>query len=416
MRGPIVVGGMPRSGTTFMLKLLNVHQRIAVTSEINPKAGELACALMRQLTVYMNRHEPRQRLWDANRPDLMVQIWKSVTSPGHYRNKPADARIAHKTPGSERLFEDYVRIFDPNTPQLIYCLRNGAHVMRSLLNVPWKQYPLSQRLEEYKNSVHLYEHLQEAFPQHVIRLQSDSAGSTVEDRLATVQALFEFLGEELDEPSEKFAREWRVTNSMQEISGRAQVADLTDEQLETMVSDDEFLAIQRRYGYDTLSDQGGPKWRRLSHPVFDLTSDAWQLSSGGRALSVASGKNAVTVTVDGDDEGWVRLGAEADELASPPVEAYVWHPDSAHHELYVDLRVLQGEPEAAISILSYDGDRKIDEVTSRLRSGRNVIEFNPPSGTKCARLVLEFGGRGKVEVANSLDACVLDRARIPTYA
>jgi hypothetical protein len=263
VKSPIIIGGNPRSGTTFTAALLEAHGRIVVTSEINPEAAELACQMMRRLTVYMGRTASRKRVWQRNRAQLMTQIWKGVTSRLLIEAKPSSSTIAHKTPGSEQRFEDYVEIFAPIRPKLVYCLRDGVSVMRSLTNMPWREVSFDRRVALYNESVALYEHLQRKYPQDVFLFQVDKAPIDSAARLGQISELFDFIGEPIDAPTEAFVAQWPLRNTMATVIGDDRAVELQADHLRTLAKDEAFVAAQRRYGYDALLPHVPAPWQRI---------------------------------------------------------------------------------------------------------------------------------------------------------
>lgn len=264
MRPPIIVGGNPRSGTTFVAAMLNEHADVVITSEMNPKAARLMVEMMHQLTRYMGRKAHRARYWRRKRPRLQLEIWRATTSDVVYKDKAADAVMGHKTPGVELLFDDYVRIFEPAArPRLVYCLRDGLSVLRSVMNMPWAPVSFEERLDEYKHSVATFEALRERYPDDVYLLQIDAMPDDADARVDALRPMFTFLDVALTRPVEDYIRDWAPRNTRADVAGDTRPTELTAGQLAVLASDAEFMAIQRRYGYELPRPPAGARvpWR-----------------------------------------------------------------------------------------------------------------------------------------------------------
>lgn len=246
MRPPIIVGGMPRSGTTFVTSLLNAHHDLAITAEMNPNAAEKLLDLHEHLTRYMYRHQVRREVWDAKRAQFVLDAWCALT--GDERLQGPDPHIGHKTPGSELLFERYEQAFEPVRPRLVYCMRDGWSVLRSLLNMPWRPVPLRRRLEQYTTSVATFERLQASRPDRVRLFQVDRMPEDPAARQAEVAGLFAFVGHEVDASVRRFVADWRPVNIQSSWQGSTDER-LTTEQVRTIEDDPDFVDIQCRYGY-----------------------------------------------------------------------------------------------------------------------------------------------------------------------
>lgn len=260
MREPILIGGNPRSGTAFVARLLDKHPDIVVTSELNPDAAELGIRMLELLDVHMGRSPRRWEYWARNRPQLMRQMWLSVSADPIHQRKPADARLGHKTPGCELLFERYVRIFEPDHPKLVYCMRDAPDVLRSLVNMPWRPVPFEERLALLKRSVVTFEDLSARYPDHVFLVQIDRMPQDPDARVESMRPLFDFVGEPFEKLVERFVREWRRINAQSDIAGQAPPKDLTDQQRALVDGDEEIQAIRHRYGYARAAQRR--RWRR----------------------------------------------------------------------------------------------------------------------------------------------------------
>lgn len=141
---PVVVCGLPRSGTSLVRELLNAHKRIVILDEfpmgrfpsLMTLAGELESLLQDPLESWRGQAElPFQRrlAW------LVSSVWASASRPKVlFRFREGSMRrFGVKTPSAERNYPELAKLFAPFLPQYVYCMRDPAAVYESLLSVPW---------------------------------------------------------------------------------------------------------------------------------------------------------------------------------------------------------------------------------------------------------------------------------------
>jgi hypothetical protein len=405
VKPPIIIGGNPRSGTTFLAALLGAHRGIIVTSEINPVAAELACQMLHRLTLYMDQVPSRRRIWDKNRGGLMVEIWKSVTSAALMRDKAVDSRVGHKTPGAEHRFEDYVEIFRPVQPKLVYCIRDGVRVMRSLVNMPWREVSLAERLALYKHSLETYEALQRKYPKDVYLFQVDKIPREPDQRRIRVEEVFDFIGEPMDASTYRFVDEWPAQNTMSAVTGKSVGRELNEEEMQLLASDDGFTSLQRRYGYDALSGSGAAPWSASTWTGLRFVPGAedpsvWAVPQYARRTSVevrASDRIAVRSALDEGGRFYLSTGGTA--LSDPAEPEAQWPIDAfSPHELHVDMKIIRGSPTVHVWALQYDQHSRVADARLQLRSGKNVLKFAPAPNAQSLRIAFRFARRGEVEL------------------
>jgi hypothetical protein len=415
VKPPIIIGGNPRSGTTFLAALLGAHRDIIVTSEINPDAAELACQMLHRLTLYMDQVPSRKRIWDRNRGGLMVEIWKSVTSAALMREKAVNSRVGHKTPGAEHRFEDYVEIFRPVQPKLVYCLRDGVRVMRSLVNMPWREVSLAERLALYKQSLETYEALQRKYPKDVLLFQVDKIAREPDQRRTQVQEVFDFIGEPMDASAHRFVDEWPAQNTMSAVTGKSGGRELSGQEMELLASDDVFTSLQRRYGYDALAGSGATPWSPSTWTGLRFVPGAddpsiWTVPQHARRTSVeVRAPDCIAVRCTLDEGGRFYLSTGRTALSGPAEPEARWPIDAySPHELHVDMKVVRGAPTVHIWVLQYDQRSRVADGRLQLRPGKNVLKFVPAPNAESLRIAFRFARRGEVELG-PMSAFVVSR-------
>ena len=207
----IVIGGMPRSGTTLTGALLNSSPDIEVYNEIAPLdrfpgLADLADQVRSwSQGVIDSPHEAWRGLSEPLVHDRVLRLFREfcrATGPhipeGSDRwDAPSgkDARLmAIKQPNSELQVPELDRILGPKGPRLVYCMRDPAGIYESFLSVPWGA------------SVSAAESVGE---DRVIVFDIDRA---TEDRESAVGRLFDRLGVPVTEPVRRFASVWRPHN------------------------------------------------------------------------------------------------------------------------------------------------------------------------------------------------------------
>ncbi|MGQ9836132.1 MAG: sulfotransferase [Thermoanaerobaculaceae bacterium] len=141
---PVVVCGLPRSGTSLVRELLNAHKRIVILDEfpmgrmpsLMALAGELESLLQDPLESWRGQAELRfqwRLAW------LVSSVWPSASRPKVlFRFLESSARrFGVKTPSAEGNYRELAKLFGPFLPQYVYCMRDPGGIYESLLSVPW---------------------------------------------------------------------------------------------------------------------------------------------------------------------------------------------------------------------------------------------------------------------------------------
>ena len=220
----IVIGGMPRSGTTLTGALLNSSPDIEVYNEIAPLdrfpgLSDLADQVRSwSQEVIDNPHEAWRGLSEPLVHDRVLRLFREfcrATGPhipeGSDRwDAPTgkDARVmAVKQPNSELQIPELDRILGPKGPRLVYCMRDPVGIYESFLSVPWgAAVTPAEFVERLRTSVGA---AAEVGDDRVIVFDIDRA---TDDRESAVRRLFDRLGVEVTDPVRRFASVWRPHN------------------------------------------------------------------------------------------------------------------------------------------------------------------------------------------------------------
>ncbi|NWG71795.1 MAG: sulfotransferase [Parvularculaceae bacterium] len=194
-RGPIFLGGCPRSGLTLIRVMLDAHPRISC----GPDSGVLSIArAARELGETLGDlhardfHLPPEEV-RANFADAIARILGA-------RAQGAKARFAEKSPLNLLFFEDYAAMFP--AARFIHVVRDGRDVAASLLARAWKD-PRTGRVFEYcasaegaarywKGMVRLGLSAETALGRRVLRVRYEDLAAAPEP---TLRALCAFLDE-----------------------------------------------------------------------------------------------------------------------------------------------------------------------------------------------------------------------------
>lgn len=141
---PVVVCGLPRSGTSLVRELLNAHRKVVILDEFPMAripsfmalAGELECLLQDPLESWRGQAQlsfQRRLAW------LVSCLWASASRPEVLFRfvKARNRRFGMKTPSAELNYRDLAKLFRPFFPQYVYCMRDPVEIYESLLSVAW---------------------------------------------------------------------------------------------------------------------------------------------------------------------------------------------------------------------------------------------------------------------------------------
>lgn len=246
---PIIVCGVARSGTTFARDLIASHPEIAMSDEFFVYRFPSLMRFLEELESTWPQSEYRGELKDR-KGDIMRALWFHTSSEPIRRRGVNSRRFGNKTPGAERYFDFYDRVFEASPPQYVYLLRRGMDVFVSRLNMPWQGQPsLQGQLKRYFRSISLMESFRRRHPGRLYILQLDRIGPSYEQRIQAVEKLFGFFGEEPGDQVRRFVDQWRPVQLGATLARGPLVTSLPDEDQELLAGHSEYQEVMQRYGY-----------------------------------------------------------------------------------------------------------------------------------------------------------------------
>lgn len=141
MNAPIFIGGAPRSGTTLLRAMIDMHPHICCGPELRaiPALAHLS-AQTRMAAAGVLEAQYGTSTDDLNA--AFAEMISAFLAP--IRRRAGKARVAEKTPANVLHFPELRRLF-PKAP-LISIVRDGRDVVASLLGMDWKA-PDGARME-----------------------------------------------------------------------------------------------------------------------------------------------------------------------------------------------------------------------------------------------------------------------------
>jgi Sulfotransferase family len=204
---PVFVCGMPRSGTTNALQVLNTHPSVMLNSEIPLSILKHFFALLD--TTENSYSEPeRKQVWRENKAQYMFDSFGYLAKGGRGRlEKAQGAKFrGHKSPRLETLFERYESHFGEigPAPFYFYCARNPFDCWRSHRSMSWSTYETAQEfLRHYKTSFVKLQQMRETAGARVFVLNLDDLKGASDALTFYRENIFAPLGLDLPERTEK---------------------------------------------------------------------------------------------------------------------------------------------------------------------------------------------------------------------
>jgi hypothetical protein len=242
----------------MLAKVLNLHPDIAVTGEYPLSMLADTFALIRRVEAHLERlsntaldhwHREKFGRWQYRRAAILLQAWKAVSTKSIATKACRCSVIGNKTPGAEFYFEDFDWLFSSRV-KYIYCLREGAKVLRSLKNMPWNKKSFRKNLERYKRSVQAAEAFKKKSPNRIIFCQIDKEQPQGGGLESIGTRVFDFLGREM---TPVIAEKLRTLEPAQPMTAPKfdikRIDELTKHEVKKLASDKEYMRISRAYGY-----------------------------------------------------------------------------------------------------------------------------------------------------------------------
>jgi len=217
---PIIVCGVPRSGTSLTRDLLNSHPKVIILDEFPFSQLPSTFSLMKELrTLVGGFHESWRGLGPQEIEERLAwwlgSTWAAVSRDVLFHRFLARgvSRFGMKTPSAELFFDQLQAHLGQNRPQLIFCIRDPLAVYVSLLGVPWGAHYLPEKaLELFLASRNAALSIQEKDPGCLFVLNIDRANRSFRERLLLAKKLFRFLGLRLAAKSVFFCLRWPPVN------------------------------------------------------------------------------------------------------------------------------------------------------------------------------------------------------------
>lgn len=216
---PVIVCGLPRSGTSLTRDLLNTSRNVLILDEFPSQRFSALFSLAEQLAQVDREQVEAWRNLSGERVaralELVATAW-ALASRKHLWQKFRDGRfdrIGMKTPLAELDYEVYERVLGGCAPFLVYCWRPPLAVYDSLLSLAWGAHHTPESFMSMLESslVVILKLLQErpgnVFVFDVARTPFDRG-----ERKQAVSRLFAALGGRRSWRTVRFLRRWPMVN------------------------------------------------------------------------------------------------------------------------------------------------------------------------------------------------------------
>jgi len=201
---PIVVYGAPRSGTTYLEQVLNAHPEVFISHETRVFAWlHHALKLTSDHRLVANEREPFVQHLRAVFPDVMRDFYRRLAPNTHYWG---DKNPHYADPSNEGTLEMIAELFPGS--RFIHIIRDGRDVVSSLMRKRWNEEKPWVTFEQahYTWTRHVriggsFGHTLDRSRYFELRYED-----LVADDVAVADALFDFLGLELDAAVKAFCQ------------------------------------------------------------------------------------------------------------------------------------------------------------------------------------------------------------------
>jgi hypothetical protein len=196
---PIVVFGAPRSGTSYLNRLLNQHPRVYISEE-----ARLFLWVHHSLSVlgedrrFVRKH--KDEFIDhirSNYPELIRGFYRKLRPTARYWG---DKNPAYAARGNEGCLETIQELF-PGT-RFIHIIRDGRDVVTSLLRTGWASFDQAHRI--WMTHVGIGSQFGARCAEKYLELRYEEV---VRDDLEGARRIFDFLGIEMHQKVIEFCRE-----------------------------------------------------------------------------------------------------------------------------------------------------------------------------------------------------------------
>lgn len=225
LRRPLMICGMPRSGTTLIGQVMKTGDRdsdgsvsdtkehVRIYPELDPGKVAEQFALLGSLGKLLTSTTWRnftEELISERKLELLRAIWRSGR-PDRGAPDEGHERFGLKQPNGELFYRRYRKALGEYSPIYIYCVRTPDDVYRSNLNTmgKWGDIGPSGFRRKYKKSLSAVAKME---PSDVAVVDIDRLTADEATRRKAIQALFTFCDVEYTDRTERFVTDWPAVN------------------------------------------------------------------------------------------------------------------------------------------------------------------------------------------------------------
>lgn len=216
---PVIVCGLPRSGTSLTRDLINTSSNVLILDEFPVQrftalfafAGQLAQADQDQYETWRGLSSER----GARIVELLATAWALVSREALWRRfrEGRLERVGMKTPLAELDYGHYAGLLAERAPLLVYCWRPPLGVYDSLLSLAWgAHYTPESFLKVLESSLEAIGKLRHERPKNVFVFDVARTSISRRMRMQAVAQLFAFLGAKKTWQTIRFVGRWPAVN------------------------------------------------------------------------------------------------------------------------------------------------------------------------------------------------------------
>lgn len=220
VNSPVIVCGLPRSGTSLTRDLINTSSNVLILDEFPSNRFSAVFTLAEQLAqADREQYETWRNLRSqgaARTMELIATAWALASRELLWRRfrKARLDRVGMKTPLAELDYGHYERLLGEHAPLVVYCWRPPWGVYESLLSLAWgAHYTPESFLTNLESSLEAIVTLRRDRPEKVFVF--DVARTLINHRMRrqTVTQLFSFVGAQRTWQTIRFLMKWPAVNS-----------------------------------------------------------------------------------------------------------------------------------------------------------------------------------------------------------
>jgi len=218
---PLIVCGMPRSGTRHFVNALNVHPGVMLTGEIAQPAMRRLLQLGELVERSYSGNERYLRNWQQKRHRFLLESMFSISKSARREFSPDCVYVGTKTPNHEFLFEEYERYYRDLEvkPHYVFCARDAEACWASYRSMPWAGQAVRQFVKRYVRSYEILRKMLRLVPERcVIANLNAYTGSESKTRFLR-ENLFEPLNLRVTDAQLALILDLKNTNSTRSRTG-----------------------------------------------------------------------------------------------------------------------------------------------------------------------------------------------------